>query len=213
MLTEKYNYPALSRQEHNGARHYVVPTGHKLPSVTTILSQTATPEQVAALQNWRRAMGPQRAQQITTEAANRGTRMHKYLEDYVLTGQLREPGTNPYSRQSQAMARSIVDQGLGDVNEFWATEVPLYHSELYAGTTDCVGVWRGQPAVLDFKQSNKVKTRERVHDYFLQLAAYMLAHDYMHQTRMSAGVILMSVAPPTPLTLRSFCVLCWKVLN
>jgi genome maintenance exonuclease 1 len=66
---------------------------------------------------------------------------------------------------------------------------------LYAGTTDLIGSWKGKPAILDFKQSNKVKKREYITDYFLQLAAYAAAHNEMHGTTINTGVILMAVQP------------------
>jgi genome maintenance exonuclease 1 len=58
-----------------------------------------------------------------------------------------------------------------------------------------VGVWKGRPAILDFKQSNKVKKREYIGDYFLQLAAYAAAHNETHGTTIDTGVILMAVQP------------------
>jgi len=73
--------------------------------------------------------------------------------------------------------------------------VPLYYSGLYAGTTDCIGVWKGQPAILDFKQTNKPKKREWIGDYFLQLAAYAAAHNDTHGTQINSGVILMCARP------------------
>jgi genome maintenance exonuclease 1 len=93
------------------------------------------------------------------------------------------------------MAAEVILQGLPKVDEFWGTEVPVYYSGLYAGTTDLVGTWRGQPAILDFKQSNKVKKREYITDYFLQLAAYAAAHNETHGTTIDTGVILMAVQP------------------
>jgi genome maintenance exonuclease 1 len=93
------------------------------------------------------------------------------------------------------MAAEVILRGLTNVDEFWGTEVPVYYSGLYAGTTDCVGVWKGQPAIMDFKQSNKVKKREYIDDYFVQLAAYAQAHNATHGTAINTGVILMAVQP------------------
>lgn len=191
MITEKYQYANLSRTSVNGSRLYETPDGSRLPSVTTILDQTKSDESRRALQEWRNRVGHQRAQEITTEAAGRGTRMHKFLEDYVKTDVLREPGTNPYSQQSKAMAEIIINQGLCHVDEFWGLEVPLYYPGLYAGTTDCVGSWKKKPAILDFKQTNKPKKKEWIEDYFCQLVAYALAHNEVHQTNIKTGVVLM----------------------
>ena len=198
MLVQKFNYAPLSRESVDGKRHYLTPDGHKVPSVTTILDKTKSTEAKEALQKWRKAMGEQRAQQITTEAANRGTRMHAYLEQYILAGDMKPLPTNPYAHPSWYMAAEVILKGLPNVDEFWGVEVPLYYSGLYAGTTDCIGVWKGKPAIMDFKQSNKVKKREYIGDYFLQLAAYAAAHNEMHKTDIKTGVILMAVQPKTP---------------
>ena len=64
-------------------------------------------------------------------------------------------------------------------------------SGLYAGTTDCIGLWNGKLAILDFKQTNKPKKREWVDDYFCQLTAYAQAHNEMFDTEINTGVILM----------------------
>ena len=195
MITQRYNYTPLNRETIDGKRHYCLPDGSKVPSVTTILDRTKPAEAREALANWKRAVGEKRAQEITTEAANRGTRMHAYLEQYVLTTDLKPLPGNPYAHPSWFMAAEVILKGLQHVDEFWGTEVPLYYSGLYAGTTDLIGTWKGQPAIMDFKQSNKVKKREYIGDYFLQLAAYAAAHNEMHGTNINTGVVLMAVQP------------------
>ena len=195
MITSRYNYTPLNRTTIDGKRHYCLPDGSKVPSVTTILDRTKPAEDREALARWRRAVGEQRAQEITTEAANRGTRMHAYLEHYVLQTDMKPLPSNPFAHPSWFMAAEVILQGLPNADEFWGTEVPLYYSGLYAGTTDLVGTWKGRPAIMDFKQSNKVKKREYITDYFLQLAAYAAAHNEMHGTTIDTGVILMAVQP------------------
>jgi genome maintenance exonuclease 1 len=196
MLIQKYNYTPLNRETIDGKRHYCLPNGSKVPSVTTILDKTKPVEQREALANWKKAVGEQRAQQITTEAANRGTRMHAYLEHYVLQADMKDLPNNPFAHPSWFMAAEVIVQGLQpNVTEFWGTEVPVYYSGLYAGTTDCLGLWKGKPAIMDFKQSNKVKKKEWIGDYFIQLAAYAAAHNETHGTDINTGVILMAVQP------------------
>ena len=195
MITQRYNYAPLSRETVDGKRHYCLPNGKKVPSVTTILDKTKSRESREALANWKKRVGEQQAQQITTEAANRGTRMHSYLETYVMMDDLKPLPSNPFAHPSWFMAAEIILKGLSQVDEFWGVEVPVYYSGLYAGTTDCLGQWHGKPAIIDFKQSNRVKKREYIEDYFLQLAAYALAHDEMHGTEINQGVILMAVQP------------------
>jgi genome maintenance exonuclease 1 len=195
MIIERYKYHAISRETVDGKRHYCLPDGSKVASVTTILDRTKSQESRDALDRWRKSVGVERAQQITTEAANRGTRMHTYLEHYVKTDDMKALPTNPFAQPSWFMAAEVILNGLGNVDEFWGSEVPVYYSGLYAGTTDCIGVWKGRPAIIDFKQSNKVKKREYITDYFIQLAAYAQAHDATHGTDINCGVIMMAVQP------------------
>lgn len=196
MITPRYNYTPLDRTTIDGKRHYCLPDGSKVPSVTTILDKTKPQEKREALANWKKAVGEQRAQQITTEAANRGTRMHAYLETFVISGDMKELPTNPYAHPSWYMAAEVILQGLlPNVTEYWGVEVPLFYSGLYAGTTDLIGAWKGVPAIMDFKQTNKPKKREWIEDYFLQLAAYAAAHNEMHGTTIDQGVILMACQP------------------
>jgi genome maintenance exonuclease 1 len=195
MINQRYNYTPLNRTTIEGKRHYCLPDGSKVPSVTTILDRTKPQEKREALANWKKRVGEQRAQEITTEAANRGTRMHAYLEHYVLQEDMKPLPGNPYAHPSWFMAAEVILKGLCNVDEFWGVEVPVYYSGLYAGTTDCIGLWKGRPAIMDFKQTNKPKKREWIEDYFLQLAAYAQAHDHMHGTEISDGVILMACQP------------------
>ena len=197
MIIPKFDYTPLARESVEGKRHYALPDGSRVPSVTTILEKTKPAEAKQALQEWKKRVGEQRAQQITTEAANRGTRMHTYLERYVKNDDIGEFPTNPFAQPSWFMAAEVILKGLCHADEFWGSEVPLYYSGLYAGTTDLVGVWKGQPAIMDFKQSNKLKKREWIDDYFLQLAAYAAAHNDTHGTDIKTGVILMCVKPAT----------------
>jgi len=198
MYNPKFNYTPVPRVEVNGKRFYATPDGNKLPSVTTILDKTKPEEKKLILEQWRRRVGHEKAQQITTEAANRGTRMHTYLEHYVKNGELKDRGTNPFGWASHAMAEVVIDQGINNrVNEFWGYEVPLYFPQVYAGTTDAAGVHLNEEAILDYKQTNKPKKREWIEDYFLQLCAYAEAHNELHGTRIRKGVILMCVKPIT----------------
>jgi len=195
MITQRYNYAPLDRTTIQGKRHYCLPDGSKVPSVTTILDKTKPAEARQALANWKKRVGETKAQEITTEAANRGTRMHSYLEHYVLQEDMKPLPNNPFAQPSWFMAAEVILKGLCNVDEFWGVEVPVYYSGLYAGTSDCVGVWKGRPAIMDFKQTNKPKKREWIEDYFLQLAAYAQAHDNMHGTSIDQGVILMAAQP------------------
>tara|TARA_S200000501_G_scaffold300081_1_gene287065 strand:- start:2789 stop:3493 length:705 start_codon:yes stop_codon:yes gene_type:complete len=182
---KKYPYGDLSKVSKNGKRHYSTPDGRQVPSVTTVLSAT---KDMTHLHAWRKRVGAEKAQQITTESANIGTVMHNSLEKHV-KGIQRKPGSNLIHQKAHAMANVIIDNGLQDVSEVWGSEVSLYYPELYAGTTDLVGVYKGEPAIMDFKQARKLKKKEWVEDYFLQLVAYSEAHNKMYDTEIKSGRI------------------------
>jgi len=196
LITNKFNYKPLPRESIEGRRHYCLPDGSRVASVTSILDATQSEEKKAGLARWRKSVGEEKAREITTEAASRGTRMHKWLEDFILTDDLGKPGSNPYSQQSFKMAKCVVEKGLINVNEFWGVEVPLYFPGLYAGTSDGCGIHLNDEAILDYKQTNKPKKEEWIEDYFIQLVAYALAHNEVHGTNIRKGVVLMCVKPP-----------------
>ena len=168
-------------------RVYLTPDGESLPSVTTILSAT---KDMTALNEWKKRVGEQKAQQITTEAAGVGTAMHANLERFI-AGIQRQPGNNPVHVQANAMADVIIENGLRDVNEVWAMEQSLYFPGLYSGTTDLVAVYKDNPCIADYKQTNKPKKEEWVEDYKMQLVAYILAHNEVYGTDIREGHVFM----------------------
>jgi hypothetical protein len=168
-------------------RVYQTPDGETLPSVTTILGAT---KDMTALNEWKNRIGHAKAQQITTEAAGVGTAMHGNLERFI-AGLQRQPGNNPVHVQANKMADIIIENGLADVNEVWAMEQSLYFPGLYSGTTDLVGVYKGNPSVMDYKQTNKPKKEEWVDDYKIQLVAYILAHNEVYGTDIREGHVFM----------------------
>ena len=195
MYNPRHDYQPIPRVTVDGKRFYATPDGNRLPSVTTILDKTKSEESRKALNEWRAKVGAEKAQQITTEAANRGTRMHTYLERYIKEGAIPERGSNPFSWPSHLMARTIVEHGLKNVSEFWGIEVPLYFPNIYAGTTDGAGIHLNEESILDYKQTNKPKRREWIDDYFMQLCAYAEAHNEVYGTKIRKGVVLMCVKP------------------
>ena len=115
--------------------------------------------------------------------------MHTYLEAYINgTG---HKDLTRVGQEAEPMAKKIISDGLTDLNEVWGSEVTLYYPELYAGATDVVGIYNGRESIIDFKQTNKPKRREWIDDYFVQLGAYAMAHNYVYRTKIQSGVILM----------------------
>lgn len=188
-FVEKFQYKACKQINDPVTRKrvYLTPDGESLPSVTTILGAT---KDMTHLNEWKKRIGEEKAQQIVTEAAGVGTAMHSNLERFIC-GMQRQPGNNPVHVQANSMADEIIKNGLSDVNEVWAMEQSLYFPGLYSGTTDLVAVYKGNPSVCDYKQSNKPKKAEWVEDYFLQLTAYIMAHNEVYGTNIKEGHIFM----------------------
>ncbi len=184
-----YDYPKSMRSLIDGKRHYDV-REEKLPSVTTILSACQSDEKKASLEAWRQRLGPKTADVQRDLAAERGTAMHRFLEAHIDGSGHKD--LTPLGVQAETMATKIIESGLKDLEEVWGQEVTLYYPGLYAGATDVVGIYNGQPAIIDFKQSNKPKRREWIEDYFEQLGAYCMAHNYVYgTTKIQFGIILM----------------------
>ena len=183
-----YNYPPSTRSTTDGLRTYEV-GNEKLPSVTTILGATKSQDAQDSIANWQARVGQEQATRIRDQAASRGTNMHKHLEKHLLGEghlDLTEEG-----KTAKAMADTIVDKGFKELQEIWGSEVVVYYPGLYAGATDVVGVYDYEDSIIDFKHSNRPIRKEWVEDYFLQLGAYAMAHNYVHRTKITQGVILM----------------------
>lgn len=186
-ITTPYPYKEFKRKSVNGKRLYENPYGDPVPSVTTILDKTKPWEKRQALANWKKRVGEEKAQQITTEAAGVGTVMHEMLEAWSLN----EEYTGKTLLQAKMMAETVIKNIETDVNEVWGSEVNLCYPGLYAGTTDLVGMYKGRPTIMDFKQTNRPKKREWIDDYFLQAAAYGMAHNEMFGTKIEHAAIFM----------------------
>jgi len=183
-----FNYPPCTRSTTDGLRTYDVGK-EKLPSVTTILGQTQSAEKQESLARWKASVGEEQATRIKDQAASRGTNMHTHLEKHILGEgylDLTEEG-----KIAKAMADTIIAKGFNDLQEIWGSEVTLHYPGLYAGATDLVGTYDYEDSIIDFKQSNKPKRREWIEDYFIQLGAYAMAHNYVYRTAITQGVVLM----------------------
>lgn len=198
MITKKFNYTTLKRKNIDGKRKYLTPDGNAVASVTTILDRTADK---TGLIEWRKRVGETKANQITTEAAGIGTRLHKYLEDYVESDLWPESSSNPYAKKAHKMASVIKERAIKDLDEVWGSEVSLHMPNMYAGTTDLVGVYKGNPSICDFKQANKKKKTEWVENYFLQLVAYAECHNELYGTNIREGHVFMCTRGDHPTNL------------
>ena len=88
------------------------------------------------------------------------------------------------------MAEKVIEVGLAPVEEWYGSEVMLHYPGLYAGSTDLVCLHNGVETIIDFKQANRPKNKDWIDDYFLQIAAYAMAHDYVYGSMIRKGIIM-----------------------
>ena len=188
MLVSKYDYPDLKRIQTKQGRQYVGEDQNPVPSVTTILSDTADK---TALIAWRKRVGDAEATRISTESAGLGTKVHNSLEKFILQEDYEIKGNNHISIMAKKMVNEMIAQGLSKVDELYGVEVGLIAQGLYAGTSDAIGTHEGEEAIIDFKTAKKIKKREWIEDYFMQGCAYALAHNEMFGSEIKKVVILM----------------------
>jgi len=167
-----------------GTRMYEI-SNYKLPSVTTVLGATKNQD---FLIKWKAKVGEAEAERIKNHSTSRGSAVHKFLEHHVL-------GTNiidltPIGKEALPMANKMIEVGLTPIDEYYGSEVTLYYPGLFAGSTDLVCMHNGMESIVDFKTSNKPKIKEYITDYYLQCAAYALAHDYVYGSEIKQCVVM-----------------------
>ena len=181
---DRYSYVHVPRSDDQGRRTYAVGET-KLPSVTTILSRT---KDQAFLKRWRAKVGEAQAEVIKNVASKRGTSMHKFIEAFIL-GKGYEDLTS-LGQQAKTMAAKVIEKGLTPIDEYYGSEVTLYYPGLYAGTTDLICRHNDMDTIVDFKQANQPKRKEWVDDYYMQIAAYAMAHDQIYGSSIEQGIIM-----------------------
>ena len=184
--SNKYNYLEGKQitDPDTGKRVYEI-SSYRLPSVTTILGATKNTE---FLTKWKAKVGEEQAERIKNVSSARGTSMHKFLESFIT-----DVGYDDLTELGQAalpMAKKIMEIGLAPVEEYYGSEVTLHYPGLYAGQTDLICNHNGMETVVDFKQANRPKKKEWIEDYYLQIAAYAMAHDYVYGSEIKQGVIM-----------------------
>jgi CRISPR/Cas system-associated exonuclease Cas4 (RecB family) len=170
-------YDDLTCETKKSGRKYVDPDGNAYPSVTTVLGHLGK----AAIQAWRARVGEAEANRVSRQASTRGTAVHSLLEDYVnnddsyLTKEFDNSAKELQHKQNIETASSVFDVLRENLTEVWGQELALFSKHLHmAGRVDCVGIWKGKPAIIDYKTSRKTKRKEWITSYFLQTAAYAI---------------------------------------
>ena len=114
--------------------------------------------------------------------------MHKYIEAFIL--QKGYEDMTSLGQQAKSMANKLIENSLLPIDEYYGSEVTLYYPGLYAGSTDLVCIHNDMDTIVDFKQANSPKRKEWIDDYYMQIAAYAMAHDYIYGSSIEQGIIM-----------------------
>ena len=190
--SDKYKFEDLPRKVIDGKRYYVTPDGNKYPSVTTITSQASA----KSIARWRKRVGEEEANRVSKKATTAGTKVHKLCEDYVNNEEMLYEDVTPENLFMFKQIKPILDIYLEEV---WAVECPLYSDYLrVAGQCDCVGIFQGKPAIIDFKTASKRKRRSWITNYFMQESAYAVMFEEMTGKPIVNLVTIIAVANDEP---------------
>ena len=184
----KYSYPNLERVEENEMRFYRDSNNDLVPSVTTVLDATGDK---SGITQWRRKVGPAQADAIVQESTLIGSAVHEAIENYLLGKSWSNFTEDRNGFLAKSISSKFISSCLNGIDEVWGLESGLILDGLYAGTADCIGVYKGLPAIIDFKTAKKLKRKDWIEDYFLQCSAYANAHNVMFETSINDLVILM----------------------
>ena len=183
--------PDLKTKNINGKRHYVVGDGKYYPSVTTVTSLLSR----KGIADWRKKVGNEKANRISTKASRRGTAIHTICEKY-LDNEDPFKKIMPSNRETFNSIKSILDD---NINNIRAQEVALYSDYLgLAGRCDCIGIWDNELAIIDWKTSNKPKKWEWIEDYFLQATAYSIMYEERTKKPVGKAVVVIAVEEDSP---------------
>lgn len=181
-----HNFLSLLREEVNGTRRYVTPTGEKYASVTTVLSEH-NKESILA---WRAKVGEEKANKISRAATTRGSSVHSLLEKYLKNEDM--TGVEMMPNAKTLFVR--MKEELKKVNNIHCLETPLFsHSLKLAGTVDCIAEHEGVLSVIDFKTSIRLKKKEHIGSYFMQCVAYADMFTEMTSIPITQVIVLIGV--------------------
>ena len=154
----------------------------------------------SGIERWRKKVGDEEADRIIEESISIGKSMHQYLEKSILKfcnikyqnhPPIINPELHPHHNIAYKLGAQILEKGLKNrLEEVWGLESHLYYEHFFRGIVDCVGIYEGEPCIVDFKQKRKMPQRQYIEDYFMQVAAYGICHNSMTGTKIKKGVVL-----------------------
>ena len=174
-ILEKYNYRIFTTNKVDNLRYYCLSEDLNVPSVTSIIRSTKA--------DYYRQI----PKKITTPMEI-GDMMHKYLQQYLTETSTPIMKTSN-SFLAESLAQIVIDNLISKLDEIWGSEVSVCYTDKYAGTIDLIGIYDGKICVIDYKSSYKTKTIDELEDFFIQCAAYVIAHDWQYNTNIDSMMI------------------------
>lgn len=182
----------LNTETVDDKRYYVTPSGQRLPSVTTVLGAMKKKEIMA----WRRRVGEAEANRVSKLATGRGNRVHTLAEKYLMNESIEWKKEMPDAIE---MFQSIVPH-FDKINNIHYMEQALWSEKIgLAGRVDLIAEWEGKLSVVDFKTSKRIKTEDKIQDYFAQCVAYAMMYEERVGAPIDQIVVLMAVENEQPL--------------
>ena len=160
--------PKIKQININGVRHYDTPDG-TLISITSLL-KNFTPEGIL---EWRKAVGEDVANEVMRAAADRGSKVHKIIEN-CLSNKSENDLVGNYGELAARMFSQMIP-ALDKIDRIRALEKGLYSTRFgIAGRVDCIAEYDKELTVIDFKTSTR-KRDERNETHLVQASFYSLA--------------------------------------
>jgi len=176
----------------DSGRVYNTPDGNSYPSVTTVLSEYSK----AGIIAWRKRVGKEEANKISTQASIRGTKVHQIAEDYLNNNPDYLKDQMPANVFAFKQIQPVLDKYVDNIHYL---EAPLYSDFLKtAGRVDCIAEFDGKLSIIDFKTARKPKKREWIANYFMQASCYAVMYEERTQIPISRTVIIIAVDGSEP---------------
>lgn len=184
------------------------PARSSVPSVTRILQQTLSQEQIFYLERWKKRMilelGEEGFRQYSQNLFRQGKHFHSALEEILTSDSPQKDETiseTEYPPDIQGYMASV-SHVLQDVRAVRAIESTVQHETLnYLGVVDCVARYKGVLCVIDWKTSEKAKPfLSNTYDNPIQVAAYAgaLNNDGNYNYQVESGLIVVAYKDGSP---------------
>lgn len=183
----RHEFPSLLTETVDGGRIYNTPDGNRYPSVTTVLQAYSA----KGIAEWRKRVGEATANRISRTATDRGTSVHNAIEKYLKNESLSNVVMMPHAKAVYVHMKKVLDDHVDNIH---CLETQLWSDELrLAGQVDCIAEYDGKLTVIDFKTSKRLKKKEQIANYFMQLSAYSVMFTERTGLMVEDGRIIIGV--------------------